>query len=229
MARSTRGLTSGDTRIARLARWLQQVPTEVWSELRIETKQSGEWTNLQSYPRHSVSPDLATEIDATLLNVANECAEYVTARAVWFDPESEKYFTGFPMRVQPDDLDSAQAFSGEGLNTFIQTQRHLESMARLHVGGFGSAIRALETSNTQQAQINEDLREMNNELRAREAQLVEENARLSRELESAIELLEELEKTKPENDQNAQIIQYAGAAIRQQIMTSAAAPAKAAS
>ena len=173
-----------------------------------------------------MSPDIATEVDAVLVNVANECGEFLIARAVWYDPEGEKYFTAFPMRVQPDDMEGAQAYSGEGLNTFIQTQRHLESMARLHVGGFGSAIRALETSNTQQAQMNEDLREMNGELRARNAQLEDENARLTRELDSAIELLEELEQKKPEDDQNAQIIQFAGAAIRNQMMNSAAPPPK---
>jgi hypothetical protein len=192
-----RSLTSGDNRVARLARWLKQLPSgEQWTDLRIETKQSGEWSHVQSYARRDVLEALAEEIDALLVSVANECGEFLTARAVWFNPAADQYWTAFPMRVHPEDMAPGMAYTGEINNAFIQTQTHLEAMAKLHVGGFGSAIRAL---------------------RARLAQLEEDNANLSRELEAATELLEELEKQKPANDQNAQIINLATHAIQAQL------------
>jgi hypothetical protein len=213
-----RSLTSGDNRVARLARWLKQLPSgEQWTDLRIETKQSGEWSHVQSYARRDVLEALAEEIDALLVSVANECGEFLTARAVWFNPAADQYWTAFPMRVHPEDMAPGMAYTGEINNAFIQTQTHLEAMAKLHVGGFGSAIRALETSNSQQSEINNDLRDTNHELRARLAQLEEDNANLSRELEAATELLEELEKQKPANDQNAQIINLATHAIQAQL------------
>jgi hypothetical protein len=213
-----RSLTSGDNRIARLARWLKQTPSgEQWTDLRIETKQAGEWSHVQSYARRDVLEALAEEIDALLVSVANECGEFLTARAVWFNPESDAYWTAFPMRVHPEDMAPGMAYTGEIQNAFIQTQTHLEAMAKLHVGGFGSAIRALETSNTQVSEANNDLRETNNELRARLQQMEEENATLARDLEAASDLLEQIEKEKPANDQNAQIINLATHAIQAQL------------
>lgn len=217
-----RSLTSGDNRVARLARWLGQLPSGTqWTDLRIETKQGGEWSHVQSYARAAVLPILAEDIDALLLSIANECGEFLTARAVWFDPEGDKYWTAFPMRVHPEDMAPGMAYTGEPANAFIQTQTHLEFMAKLHIGGFGSAIRALEVSNTQQAECNADLRDTNNELRARIQQLEEENVTLARDLEAATDLLEDLEKEKPQNDQNAQIINLATHALQSHMMRGA--------
>lgn len=213
----TRGLTSGDTRIARLARWLGQVPSGAqWDTLNLEVKQDGEYVLIQAWERSRIFPDLANEIDSVVTNAADECGEYLKARVVWCSSEDAKYFTEFPMRVQPADMDASQAFTGEGANALVQTQRHLEFMAKLHVGGFGSAIRALEGSNAHLEARADELAIANAELRAQNVQLQDDLAKATALLEEFGAKVEQMEAEKPQNDQTAQVFSLATEYLRKQ-------------
>jgi hypothetical protein len=128
---------------------------------------------------------------------------------VWYSADDAKYFTEFPMRVQPADMDASQAFTGEGANALVQTQRHLEFMAKLHVGGFGSAIRALEGSNAHLEARADELALANAELRAHNVQLQEELQRSLQLLEEMTSKVEQLEAEQPKNDQAGKVIELA--------------------
>lgn len=120
-------LRDGNGRVPRLARWLAQSPPEAFDTLMLESRESGEWSRIQCWPRAQVGQGLAIEIDAIVSDAANELGAYLHARVAWYSSERESYWTEHALRVQPDDMgDLPQAFAGDAQSATIQTQRHLE-------------------------------------------------------------------------------------------------------
>jgi hypothetical protein len=221
-----KSLRDGNGRTARLARWLQQSPSAAQVDsLVLEIKQDGEWQRLQIWPRDEVSQALASVIDSTVTELANELGAYITARAAWFNLERQAYWTEHALRVQPEDLDVTQAFSGDAQSIAIQNQRHQERIVGVHIGGFNSAIHAMRETNA-------DLRSMKDQVNAENLTLREqlytaqsdvlrleaELAKVQQMLDDALVIIEKAPEPGNDNgqsDQSKQVIQMITAAVGQ--------------
>ena len=126
-ANQAKSLRDGNGRTARLARWLAGSPPDAFDTLMLESRESGEWSRIQCWPRSHVGQGLAVEIDAIVQDAANELGAYLQARVAWYSSERESYWTEHALRVHPEDMgELEQAFSGDPQSATIQTQRHLE-------------------------------------------------------------------------------------------------------
>jgi hypothetical protein len=207
-------LRDGNGRVARLARWLAQCPTSAGVDLLVlEHKQEGEWQRLQVWPRSEAQAALAQMIDSTIVELANELGAYVTARCAWFDSARQVYWTEHALRVQPEDLDVSQAFSGDQTSIAIQNQRHQERVVSVHLGGFADAMRALRESSA-------DMRAMKDQavaecvaVREENAQLRAENLKLETMLEKALLAAENAENDNGGDSQQKQVLQLVTTAL----------------
>lgn len=204
-------LKHGSTRIARLARWLDQPrhAATTYNVLRLEVRVDGEWSCMQAWGSKDVTHHLAETINELLCEYANEQGAYVAGRCVWWSEEHASYSTSYDVKVQPDDLGDAggQAFSGDVQSTNIQTQRHLEFMMRQHMGGVGMALTALrETLGTTKTELLECLEELAS-LRHEVHELRAAKLELESQLEQALSRAEEIQAEKDEQEGQSNVIQ----------------------
>ena len=216
-------LRDGNGRVARLARWLAQPPSsEKVDALVLEVKEDGEWKRLQIWKREEVQQQLATLIDGTVTDLANELGQYLTARVVWMETATGAYWTEHALRVQPEDMEGSQAFDGTAQSIAIQNQRHQERTAGAAHALIASISITLRETNAQLRDTNQilstenaRLREDLYESRERISELEQENARLAGMLEQAVDTAEAAGKKTAEDDKTGQVLQLVTAAMNQ--------------
>jgi regulator of replication initiation timing len=219
MAKEQRkSLNHGSTRVARLARWLNEPRPKAskYTTLRLEVRVDGEWSCLHAWESTDVGQHLAENIDEMCKDYANELGAFTIARVVWWSDELEKPWTSYDLRIQPDDVgtDSGQAFSGDVQSTNIQTQRHLEFMMRQHIGGVAMALSALrELVGSQKAELLEALSE-NATLRRENHELRVDMSAAEQTAETALSRAEELAEEKDVQDQQNNVISMVTSAIQ---------------
>jgi hypothetical protein len=215
MAKQEKTLRDGNGRAARLARWLDQKPAlESVDQLVLELKTSdGEWARLQVWPRNNVSQFLATDIDATVQDAANEQGQYITARCAWFDSSAESYWTEHQLRVHPEGMGEQQAFDGTAQSQAILMQRHQERALGMGLNTVNLALQAMreamELSRDTATQAQSELLA----LRERNAELEGENARLAGMLDQALTAAETARAEREEESEQSNVIRLIQNAI----------------
>jgi hypothetical protein len=217
-------LRDGNGRVARLARWLQQLPaSEAVDALILEHKEEGEWKRMQVWTRAEVNQQLATGIDSAITELANELGAYLTARVVWFDTTHGVYWTEHALRVQPEDMEGMQAFGGDAGSIAIQNQRHQERVVNMHLGMFGSSMNALKETNAallessrMTAAENLRLREDLYAARSQIAELEQEHGRLQNMLDEALSAAEKSTEKAEQAESTGDIIKMITSAVGSQ-------------
>jgi hypothetical protein len=215
MAKQDRSLRDGNGRVARLARWLDQQPSlSSVDTLLLELKDSeGEWSRLQVWPRSNVSQFLATEIDATVQDAANEQGAYLTARCAWFDTAAGAYWTEHQLRVHPEGMGDQQAFDGTAQSQAILMQRHQERALGMGLNTVNLALQSMREAMELSSSTATQAQSENLSLRERVAELEQENARLNGMLESAIAAAESAAAEASESDEQSNVIKLIQKAI----------------
>jgi DNA-binding transcriptional MerR regulator len=183
----------------------------------LEHKHEGDWQRLQVWPRSEVNQTLATNIDATVTELANELGAYVTARCAWFDSDKQTYWTEHALRVQPEDMEGFQAFSGDNTSQAIQMQRHQERVLGMGLSNINSAMQCLRESNQLVGEQARQAQSENLRLRERVAELEQENARLSGMLEQALAAAENAEAQAGDSSHEKQVLQLVTTALGGQL------------
>lgn len=199
----------GSGRVAGLARWLEKQPDNPdFDTLCCELKSDGEWSRVQTWPRDQVHALLAELIDSLCQEYVDELGAYTTFRCAWWASETDRYWITRELRYQPNmgEGEPGQVFAGDLQSANIQTQRHLEKMASVHVGGFQSAMTALKLTTETLRDECQELREENRQLRARVAELEGENAQLHTQAEQAADLAESLVQKAESDDKESNVI-----------------------
>lgn len=219
------GILDGNGRVARLARWLRELPKrrEV-DTLVLEMKSEDGWQRMQSWDRADAGMHLALPIDAAVTDLANEIGAYCTFKVAWFNSKDNTYWTEHALRAQPEGMTQGQSFSGDAQSAAIQTQRALERMVGAFMGGIETSANHLQ----RQAENNQALYEhaMGELTLAREriARLERENVELESQLaqveaerDEAIAKAEELSRTQAPDPAKAQVGQMLQAVLMQQL------------
>lgn len=219
------GILDGNGRVARLARWLREMPKpRDVDQLVLEMKSEDGWTRVQSWTRADVGMHLALPIDSLVTDLANEIGAYTSCKVSWISTESGEVWTEHALRAQPDGLQVTQAFGGTAQDTAIQTQRALERLVGAFMGGIETSSRLAERSaeiasaNFEAAQAELGL------LRERVIELERENADLEMQLEETVNSLEKTQTDQAQNAGKQQFTQMVTQLIASQAMAGGTKP-----
>lgn len=126
--RERRGARDGNDRVARIARWLNQpVKSPSVTELVLDLE-DGEV--LGRWPRDDVSTLLAPDIDAILLDAANDAATTIGARLAWVTADGTRWASkGFRARCADGEQEHIRPLDGSLASQLQQNQRHTEALA----------------------------------------------------------------------------------------------------
>lgn len=130
--RERRGVRDGSDRIARIARFLAtKVTSKLVTELvlsLLDGDDAGEV--LARWDRDDVTTELAYQIDAMILDAANDAATTVNARLAWVTSEGATYLSkNFRAKCDQSEQEHVRPLDGTMQSMLQQNQRHTEALA----------------------------------------------------------------------------------------------------
>jgi len=126
--RERRGLRDGSDRVARIARWLAAKPLNAdVTELTL-TLEDGDV--LGRWPVDRVVPSMAPDINALILDAANDAGTTIGARLAWVRADDSPYLSkGFRAKCDDEDRENVRPLDGTMTSFLSQSQRHTEALA----------------------------------------------------------------------------------------------------
>jgi hypothetical protein len=129
--RDRRGLKDGNDRIARIARFLSTpVKNPNVAELVLTLLDGEDSEVLARWPKDDASTEMAYQIDAMLLDAANDAATTIDARLAWVTTDGVTWLSkNFRARCTQTEQENVRPLDGTMQSMLQQNQRHTEALA----------------------------------------------------------------------------------------------------
>ena len=128
VGRERRGLRDGADRVARIARWLAGKPSDPSVTELVLSLEEGDV--LGRWPADRVVMSMAPEINALILDAANDAGTTVGAKLTWVRDNDTPYLSkGFRAKCDDEDRENVRPLDGTMTSFLSQSQRHTEALA----------------------------------------------------------------------------------------------------
>jgi hypothetical protein len=126
--RERRGIRDGSDRIARIGRWLAAKPVSASVTELVLSLEDGDV--LGRWPVDRVTVHMAMDINALILDAANDAGTTIGAKLTWMrDGESPYLSKGFRAKCDDEDRENVRPLDGTMTSFLSQSQRHTEALA----------------------------------------------------------------------------------------------------
>lgn len=130
------GLTAGNSRAARIARFIKSQDNDRVAGMRVVAREGDERLTLATYVGAQLVPQLAADVDGLIVDHATSSGNRCKGYLVTFDSADVDQATQ-PWEARPDknalDAGEPEEFDGSSRSVAVELQRHLEANKRMEV------------------------------------------------------------------------------------------------